>query len=129
MFLGYFRTFRDRFGTRLPALIPQVYLHYDPKTVRELGGNRRYPRRRMDFLMLLRNDARIMIEMDGKHHYADDDGKASPERYAGMVSADRDLRLRGYEVYRFGGKEMCDKDAAATIQSFFERLFSLHGVR
>jgi very-short-patch-repair endonuclease len=83
----------------------------------------------MDFLMLLRNDARIVIEMDGKHHYADDDGKASPERYAGMVSADRDLRLRGYEVYRFGGKEMCDKDAAATIQSFFERLFSLHGVR
>ena len=35
---------------------------------------------------------------------ADDDGSASPDRYAEMVREDRTLRLTGYEVYRFGVK-------------------------
>jgi len=40
-----------------------------------------------------------------------------------MMAADRDLRLKGYEVYRFGGAELTG--TAATRQSlgtFFDRL-------
>ncbi|WP_286246809.1 hypothetical protein [Streptomyces graminofaciens] len=39
-------------GFDLPALIPQVYLHYDPYTMNELGGANRLARQRMDFLLL-----------------------------------------------------------------------------
>jgi hypothetical protein len=42
-------------------------------------------------------------------HYADDSGRAAPHRYAKMVAEDRKLRLRGYEVDRFGGDELRDK--------------------
>jgi transposase len=39
------------------------------------------PRQRTDFLLLLPDRVRVVIECDGKH-YADDDGRASPRRYA-----------------------------------------------
>src|SRR5690606_24500522 len=47
----YYRAFKD-LGDTLPALIPQVYLHYDPYTLAQLGGVGRLPRQRMDFLLL-----------------------------------------------------------------------------
>ncbi|MCP2170092.1 hypothetical protein LX83_006980 [Goodfellowiella coeruleoviolacea] len=58
----------------------------------------------MDFLLLRLNRARVVIECDGVQHYANDNGSASPRRYAEMVAEDRELRLRGYEVHRFGGR-------------------------
>jgi very-short-patch-repair endonuclease len=128
VFEGYFRAFAARLGKVLPALIPQVYLHYDPATVSKLRSRTSFPRQRMDFLLLLPHRARIIIEVDGKQHYSTDDGKASPDRYAEMVSADRDLRLLGYEVYRFGGKELVGDGAADAIARFFERLFEKHGI-
>jgi hypothetical protein len=63
----------------------------------------------MDFLPLLPNRSRIVIECDGVQHCADDDGRASPHRYADVVAEDRVLRLRGYEVYRFGGAELLQR--------------------
>lgn len=57
---------------------------------------------RMDFLLLLPNRARVVVEIDGKHHYGDEQGQVRPERDARMALADRELRLAGYEVYRFG---------------------------
>ena len=93
-------------GFDIPALIPQVYLHYDPYT-RWAGGT--LTRQRMDFLLLLDRRRRVVLEVDGVQHYADADGRASPARYAEMVSADRELRLAGYEVYRFGGHEIADR--------------------
>lgn len=128
LFMEYFHGFRDRLGPRLPALVPQVYLHYDPKTISQLRGRKRYPRQRMDFLMLLPNGARIVIEVDGKHHYANEDGTASTKLYAEMVSADRDLKLNGYEVYRFGASELCGYGSADRIRDFFERLLGRHGI-
>ena len=59
----------------------------------------------MDFLLLLPHGVRIVLEVDGKQHYAEGD-TASPKLYSEMVSEDRRLRLRGYEVYRFGGYEL-----------------------
>ena len=82
---------------------PQVYLHDDPRTRRERGGQPSVlMRERMDFLLLLPHGQRIVLEVDGKQHYADGD-TASPRLYSEMVSEDRRLRLRGYEVYRSVG--------------------------
>lgn len=80
----------------------------------------------MDFLLLFSNQQRIVIEIDGKQHYSNGD-ISSPKLYAGMVNADRELKLRGYEVYRFGGYEFLDEEKVKeTIKEFFERLFSKH---
>jgi len=80
----------------------------------------------MDFLMLLPNSVRVVVEVDGKHHYADNNGAASPHAYAAMMAADRDLRLAGYDVYRFGAYELGGE--VGVVADFFERLFTLHRV-
>ncbi|MEU7383208.1 hypothetical protein AB0A91_25055 [Streptomyces sp. NPDC042207] len=112
-------------GPDIPALIPQVYLHYDPYTRSELGPQGAALRRqRMDFLLLFPNRIRVVIELDGKQHYSDSrTGRADPDRYAEMVAEDRRLRLRGYEVYRFGGAELEDRaSASALLDDFFTQL-------
>ena len=111
----------------LPALIPQVYLHYDPAVVRTLRHRTSFPRQRMDFLLLLPNRATVVIEVDGQHHFTRNDRPSLA--YSEMVSADRDLRLAGYEIYRFGANELVGAGALALIERFFDRLFHLHGVR
>jgi very-short-patch-repair endonuclease len=104
-----------------PALLPQVYLHYDPYTLKQLDGQKRLVRQRMDFLMLLPGTKRTVIEVDGKQHYADPDGKASARLYSEMVAEDRRLRLSGYEVYRFGGYELSVESAENIVFEFFRR--------
>lgn len=42
-------------------------------------------RERMDFLLLLPHGVRIVLEVDGKQHYAEGD-IASPKLYSEMVS-------------------------------------------
>lgn len=71
----------------------------------------------MDFLLLLPHRQRVVIEIDGKQHYADGD-TASPQRYASMVAEDRNLRLLGYEVYRFGGFELMQDNPAPSLSRF-----------
>lgn len=110
-----------------PALIPQIYLHYDPYTVRERNGQKVLDRQRMDFLLLLPNSQRVVIEVDGKQHYANND-TASPPLYAKMVAADRELKLRRYEVYRFGGHELQGDSGKQVVEDFFRKLFVLHGL-
>ncbi|WP_405832430.1 hypothetical protein [Streptomyces sp. NBC_00105] len=113
-----------------PALLPQVYLHYDPLTERQrraLNKPRRLGRERMDFLLLLPGGVRIVIEVDGKHHYArevpkgSDHWEVAADLYSEMAAEDRALRLKGYEVFRFGGMEIC---AAKEDLSFIRRFFS-----
>jgi hypothetical protein len=120
-----FERYCSRYGTHgfdIPALIPQVYVHYDPYS-RRAGGT--LTRQRMDFLLLLDRHRRVVLEVDGIQHYADDDGSASTARYAEMVAADRELRLAGYEVYRFGGAEISDRrQAADMLDKFFDALLA-----
>ena len=120
-----FEQYCARYGTHgfdIPALIPQVYVHYDPYS-RRAGGT--LTRQRMDFLLLLDRHRRVVLEVDGIQHYADDDGSANTARYAEMVAADRELRLAGYEVYRFGGAEISDRrQAAGMLDSFFDALLA-----
>lgn len=127
LFVAYFRLMRSNFGDALPALVPQVYLHYDPAIVAQLRHRQSFPRQRMDFLLLLPQDARVVIEVDGSQHFSRD-GKPSLSAYAEMVCADRDLRLLGYELYRFGANELVGPGVDELLQSFFCRLFERHRV-
>ncbi len=126
----FFKTFFTVYGPTiplLPALLPEVWLHWDPKTVQERGP-RALLRFRMDFLMLL-PASRIVIEVDGLHHFADASGRADASSYSKTMAADRDLRLAGYEVHRFGAAELREPSATATlVKDFFDRLFRKHGV-
>ncbi|AOK06933.1 hypothetical protein LGM90_29145 [Burkholderia sp. AU28942] len=144
LFQGYYERYGKELGDRLPALIPQVYLHYDPYTRRERGDEQFLARQRMDFLLMLDQGVRIVIEIDGRHHYAVADRNvpelyiANAQRYAEMATEDRRLRLMGYEVYRFGGHEFLDVNleqrnvgpkALQCVTEFFDRLLTRHGVR
>lgn len=144
LFQGYYERYGSSLGDRLPALIPQVYLHYDPYTRRQRGDEQFLARQRMDFLLMLEQGVRIVIEIDGRQHYGAQDPHdpdryiASAQRYAEMVAEDRRLRLAGYEVYRFGGFEFPDVDveqrkvgvrAQQCVAEFFDRLLARHGVR
>lgn len=128
VFRQYCRRYSGEDGRKVPALIPQVYLHYDPYTRRELAarGEAEIPRQRMDFLLLPSDRARIVIEVDGKQHYSENSGAASPTRYADMVREDRAIRLDGYEVYRFGGAELRGRAGEQLSDKFFNRLLKRH---
>ena len=83
-----------------------------------------------------------MIEIDGKQHYAEDEivpgtghkHYASPKRYAEMMKAHRAMSLAGYDVYRFGGRELwvnaADPEEAIIerIHDFFDSLFEKYYV-
>jgi hypothetical protein len=128
LFATYFKAYRPALGEALPALLPQVYLHYDPAVVKTLRHRLPLPRQRMDFLLLLPSRQRIVIEVDGKHHFSENE-LPSLKAYADMVSADRELRLAGYEVYRFGANELVGDGAETRITDFFDKLFRLHRIR
>jgi very-short-patch-repair endonuclease len=121
---AYARRYKDDFNVH--ALIPQVYLHYDPMTQKQRQRRGQaagpLPRQRMDFLILFSNRRRVVIEVDGRQHYATEEGKASTHLYANMVAEDRRLRLAGYEVYRFGGAELMGPGAEELLTAFFEEL-------
>lgn len=125
-----FDAFYQGFGSavpQLPALLPEVWLHWDPRTVRERGRDALL-RFRMDFLLLMPQGIRVVVEVDGRHHYADADGLADVQRYARMAMADRDLKLAGYEVFRFGATELQQTTAKADVKRFFDALFKRYGV-
>lgn len=119
----YYSRYSRLLRQELPALIPQVYLHYDPYTIKK-HGIKYLLRQRMDFLILFSNSSRIVIEIDGKQHYATDD-KASPKKYSEMMKLDRELRFLDYEVYRLGGYELTN-DCETTTVDFIDQLFEKH---
>ena len=92
------------------------------------GSNVVYTHQRMDFLMLLPNGIRVVIEIDGKQHYSEGD-ISSPKLYAEMMVDTRELQLKGYEVYRFGGYEFMDsQQMKQTVRDFFEMLFKKYSI-
>lgn len=121
-FTSFYRAFDKVQIPHLPVLLPEVWFFWDPQTVSQRGKDALL-RSRMDFLLLLPGGVRVVIEVDGDHHYATDDGRASPRRYSAMMSADRSLRLAGYEVYRFGGYELSLPEAEEQMISFYRSLF------
>jgi len=69
----------------------------------------------------------LLLEVDGRQHYSIN-GKASPELYAQMVSEDRQLKLSGYEVYRFGGHELDRSAGPRIVAGFFRELFGRYDI-
>lgn len=133
MLQAYYELTRD-LGIDLPALIPQVYLYYDPLTIRE-RGYKLFEHQKMDFLIILSHRDRVVIEIDGKQHYAEGE-IASPRLYSEMVRAHREMSLLGYDVYRFGAYEFVNADRDEEVKTrllenmkrFFIRLFKKYGV-
>ncbi len=101
-----------------PVLIPQVYMHYDPKDkkVREYYGNSSGLKfQRMDFLILYKGH-RVIIEIDGKEHFE------NTEEYSRQCAYDREMRFLGYDVFRLGGHELT-YNFDSTVSKFFKLLF------
>jgi very-short-patch-repair endonuclease len=112
----------------LPALLPEVWLHWDYKTVQQRGVQALLGQR-MDFLLLAPNHHRIILEVDGASHYTDEQGRPSATRYARNARFDRDMQLRGYTVYRFGAGELqSDKHAMPMLAEFCRVMFARHGI-
>lgn len=123
----HYHSFLGSHVPNLPALLPEVWLHWDPKTA-EARGRDALLRFRMDFLLLLPRGRRVVLEVDGKHHYATNN-RADPILYAKNMRADRDLKLSNYDVFRFGADELrSDEQARITVQDFFRDLFRSFGV-
>lgn len=113
----------------LPALLPEVWLHWDHRTVAQRGAQALLGQR-MDFLLLGPHHSRIVLEVDGESHYTDSAGRPSPAAYGRHTQQDRRMRLRGYDVYRFGGAELSDEaKASALLIEFFDALFERYGIR
>ena len=107
---------------RLPALLPEVWLNWDPKTIRERGPQAML-NFRMDFLLLLPHGHRVVLEVDGATHYSTN-GHPDAAVYAKGARADRELKLARYEVYRFGATELQNTGKAEPmLRQFFTDLF------
>jgi len=132
-FKAYYALYK-REMQELPALIPEVWLHWDPKTAKQRGADALLMQR-MDFLMFLPGGQRVVIEIDGKQHYADGQ-VASPSVYAKLAAGQRELSLAGYDVYRFGGAELrrdattskLNEEAMQLVRYFFAVLFERYRV-
>ncbi|MGP4083451.1 hypothetical protein [Streptomyces sp. KR55] len=129
-----------KLGFGLPALIPQIYLRYDPYSLTELNGVSRLTRQRMDFLLLMNQRARAVIEVDGIQHCSrESDQAAKQQSVSARPAAPRTLRgnggggppahaaeLRGLPHRR--PRELGDHAAGESmLTDFFTRLLSRHG--
>jgi len=111
-------------STRLPALLPEVWLHWDPRTVRERGaaallGHAWTP-------SPAAHGQRVILEVDGSHHYASPDGtRPAPPRYAALARADRELKLqrvrgvpfRRHRVEGPGSPAACSRRSSLTCSA------------
>lgn len=106
-------------GDIFPVLIPQVYLHYDPKD-KEIRKKYKYNKtlifQRMDFLIIYKN-RRVIIEIDGKTHTPEN----SLEQYSKQLEYDRTMKFLGYDVFRLGGYELT-RNFEETVKNFFDNL-------
>ena len=141
MFYKAYISYLNAHGKQIPALIPQVYMYYDPKTKAQREWQI-FEHQKMDFMMIIRPSQRVIFEIDGYQHYAEDEvvpgtqykHYASPTRYAEMMKAHREMILAGYDIYRFGGKELWVNDHTSediiirNISLFFDKLFEKYYV-
>src|SRR4051812_18883310 len=118
----YKRFVPEHGGDELPALLPQVWLHHDPLTRQQRLGGKALERQRLDFLMFAPKGHKILLEVDGPRHIADDDGRASLDRYAAQLAADRALVLHGFTIFRFGANELSAGKSAKLFEEFFMKL-------
>ena len=103
-----------------PVLIPQVYMHYDPKDQKfreKMESGKILTFQRMDFLIIYKGK-RVIIEIDGKTHTQEE----YLEKYSEQCKYDRQMKFLGYDVFRLGGYELTHK-FDETIDLFFKNLY------
>lgn len=141
LFFKAYISYINKHGKHLPALIPQVYLYYDPQT-QDQRGLKIFEHQKMDFIMIITPSQRVVIEIDGKQHYSEDEVVpgtnykyySSPKRYSEMMKAHREMSLTGYDVFRFGGYELwvnsstSENAIIAQVENFFSDLFSKYRI-
>lgn len=97
-------------------LFPEVYVQLN-------STNNDYEnKQRVDFLIVLPNNRKVIIEIDGIDHYAEKiDGKwiASMKKYTTDRKFDRKMSQLGYTIYRFSNSEIEDKKE---IEKFFDEI-------
>ncbi|MFD1545024.1 hypothetical protein [Nonomuraea guangzhouensis] len=77
----------------------------------------------MDFLLLMPHNCRVVLEVDGSHHFATAN-RPDRHKYAAQMRGDRDLKLAGYKVFKFGTAELENRTAASPLlEEFFTDLF------
>ncbi|GEM_PF-728777 len=112
-----------------PVLIPQVYLHYDPKTKferKKCAFNEELTFQRMDFLIIYAGK-RIIIELDGSSHFLSEN-KIDLEKYAKQVEYDRAMKFLGYDIFRICNEELLNGNAERTLSDFFKNLYDYLGI-
>ena len=116
-------------------------MYYDPKTKAQREWQI-FEHQKMDFMMIISPTQRVVFEIDGYQHYAEDEvvpgtqykHYASPARYAEMMKAHREMSLAGYDVYRFGGRELwvnghtTEEEIISNIGVFFDKLFEKYHI-
>lgn len=110
-------------NSELPALLPQVWLSYDPLTREQRYGKPALDRQRLDFLMYVPGRRKVIIEVDGIYHISKGTGQACLETYSKGLAADRGLMAKGYTIYRFGANEI-QEDAMDVLGQFFHDILS-----
>ena len=100
-------------------LFPEVYLNINAK----MGD--RENKQCVDFLMILPNKEKIIIEIDGIGHYGskkNGEWKIDQKKYAVDRKFDREMYFQGYKVFRFSNYEINNDENL--IYKFFDELFS-----
>lgn len=98
-------------------LFPEVYVNLN------INNGDGEPQR-ADFMLVLPNKEKIIIEIDGIGHYADEYQQkwyASEKKYAKDREFDRNMIFKGYKVVRFSNYEI--RDDIRIVEKFFEELF------
>jgi hypothetical protein len=70
------------------------------------------------------------VQHYGRPNPPDEKGEARytavPRLYSEIVAEDRRLRLAGYEIYRFGGRELTGRGGREILKDFFTDLLARH---
>jgi len=122
--LDFFRAYYSLFcEPNHNPLLPQVWLNWESMS-RQQRGSPGVPQR-FDFLWCGPNNKCAVIELDGSSHI-ETDGNPDETKYVHQIASDRDLTLRGFQVFRFGNKEIDDwkhgKILSRRISDFFDKL-------
>ena len=121
---------RNYYHEEHPVLIPQVYLHYDPKSKEERKNckfNDELTFQRMDFLIIY-GGKRIIIEIDGYSHLMDK-GRVDIVKYARQLEYDRTMKFLGYDIFRICNCELDEKNLDTTLKNFFTNLYNYLGIK
>ena len=126
-FETYFQQTASQGNFDAPALLPELWLHYDPLTKKVRGGVKVLESQRCDFFLKI-GRREIILEVDGIQHYATADKKPDYIGYGRQCAWDRDRLLNGYEIYRFGTSEFII-GFDESIKVFMKKLVSTSNIQ